>query len=69
MAKRTKKPTPKTPKTLPSTMAGVTPRKTSLAIDRGLWARLRIQAIREGKPAYHILNELIQAYLAQQEGK
>ena len=39
------------------------------AIDRELWSRLRIQAIREGKPAYHILNELISRYLEKQEGR
>ena len=47
----------------------IRPRKTSLAIDRQLWNQLRIQSLKEGRPAYHILNELIAAYLQKKGAK
>ena len=42
---------------------GPTKRKTSLAIDRDLWKRLRVRAVEEGRPAYQILDDLIRGYL------
>ena len=41
----------------------VTRVKTSLAIDRDLWTLLRVQAVREHRPAYEILDDLLRAYL------
>ena len=52
-----------------ATTKKVPKRKTSLAIDRELWAKLRIQAITEHRPAYEILNEVIAGYLQRKGGR
>jgi hypothetical protein len=41
-------------------------RKTSVALDDRLWRAFRVQALREGRPSYEILDQLVRAYLKKQ---